>query len=127
MTLCEELIAVLRHNPGPTIRVPRTLLIDALAACYGPAEEALATQRAECDADDQPWIDEAAPPLAIASERAMAAVVGPNDVDGAPLLRLGPGGDFARDIHAHDLSPPSTNPALRNSAARAGSEVRSKP
>lgn len=53
--------------------------------------------------------------LAIANERAMAAALGPNDVDGAPLLRLGPGGDFTRDIHAHDLLPP-----LPPSSANAG-------
>ena len=43
--------------------------------------------------------------LAIAFERAMAAVVGPNDVDGGPLLRLGPGGDFTRDVYADELFP----------------------
>ena len=56
MTIREELLAVLQHEVGSTVRVPRKLLLDALAACYGPAEEALATMRAECDADDEPWL-----------------------------------------------------------------------
>lgn len=44
--------------------------------------------------------------LTIAFERAMAAIVGPADVDGSPLLRLGQG-DFTRDVHEHELLSPS--------------------
>ena len=99
MNIRDELIDLLKHNPGSTIPVPRSLLKDALNACHGPAEEALATQRAECDADDQPWVDDTKPPLVLTGQGSYehrytpklsppseGAAVNDGVGDGAPLI-----------------------------------------
>jgi len=55
MTPRRELNAVLQNNPGPTIRVPRSLLLDVLHAMYRPDEIEAAEELAATDADREAW------------------------------------------------------------------------